>query len=50
MSEFGGLWKYEKAQHALVELGSAALEASVNQVRRLEFSERDNKVYKIKLI
>ena len=29
MSEFGGLWKQKKAQHALVGLGSAALAAAV---------------------
>ena len=43
MSEFGGLQKHEKTQHAVVGLGSAAL-------RWLEFPERDNKVYNIKKI
>ena len=48
MSEFGGLWKHKKTQHALVGLGSAALAAAValTQVRRSEFLERDNEVYK----
>ena len=48
MSQFGGLRKHEKTQHALVRLGSAPLAADVaiTQVRRPEFPERDNKVYK----
>ena len=29
MSEFGGLWKHEKAQHAFAGLGSAAVAAAV---------------------
>ena len=29
MSEFGGLWKHEKKNHALVGLGSAALVAAI---------------------
>ena len=40
MSEFGGLRKHEKTQHALVGLGSAALAAAVallTQVRRTDF-------------
>ena len=40
MSEFGGLRKHEKTQHALVGLGGAALAAAVaflTQVRRPEF-------------
>ena len=41
MSEFSGLRKHEKTQHALVGLGST-------QVRRPKFPERYNKVYKIK--
>ena len=45
MSEFGGLWKHEKTQHALVGLGSAAPAAAV---RWPKFPERDNKVYQIK--
>ena len=42
MSEFGGFWKREKTQHALVGLGSAALAADCNhtQVRRPEFSDK----------
>ena len=39
MSEFGGLRKHEKTQHALIGMGSAALAAAV-AVRRLKFSER----------
>ena len=48
MSEFGGLWKHEKTQHAFVGLGSAALAAAVSltQVRQPNFPERDNKVLK----
>ena len=46
MLEFGGLLKHEKTQHALVGLGNAALVAAV--VRRPEFPERDNTVYKRK--
>ena len=46
MSEFGGLRKQEKTQHALVGLDSAALAAAVAlQAARIEFPERDNKVY-----
>ena len=33
MSEFGGLRKHEKTQHALVGLGSAALAAAVTLLR-----------------
>ena len=40
MSEFGGLRKRKKTQHALVGLGSGALAAAV-AVRRPEFPERD---------
>ena len=48
MSEFGGLRKHEKTQHALAGLGSAALAAaySCTKVRQFKFPERDNKVYK----
>ena len=47
MSEFGGLQKHDKTQHALVGLGSAALAAAVRiltQERRPDFPERDPKV------
>ena len=39
MSEFGGLWKHEKTQRALVGLGSAALSGccSLTQVRQPKF-------------
>ena len=48
MSEFDGLRKHEKTQHALVaQLGSAAL--VLTRVMRPEFPERDNKMY-IKII
>ena len=33
MSEFAGLWKHEKTQHALVGLGSTALAAAVTLPR-----------------
>ena len=48
MSEFGGLRKQKQTQLARVGLGSAAVAAAVafTQVRRPEFPERDNKVYK----
>ena len=29
MSEFDGLWKHDKTQHALVGLGSTALAAAI---------------------
>ena len=41
MSEFGGLRKHEKTQHALVGLGSVALAAAV-ALRWPKFPERDN--------
>ena len=44
MSEFNGLRKHEKTQHALVVLGSAAIAAAV-ALPRSDFPERDNKVY-----
>ena len=52
MSEFGGLRNYEKTQHALAGLGSAALAAAVvyTKVMRPGFPERDNKVYKIQYL
>ena len=50
MSEFGGLLKHEKSQHALVGLGSAALFGccSLTQVKRPEFPETDNKTVSLK--
>ena len=52
MSEFGGLQKHENTRHALVQLGGAALAAAVasNPGKQPKFPERDNKVYKIKLM
>ena len=47
MSEFGGLRKHEKTQHALVRQGSAALAAAVALPK---FPERIYKVYTIKII
>ena len=44
MSDFGGIRKPERTQHALVVLGSAALAAAVRQP---EVPERDNNMYKI---
>ena len=47
MSEFGGLRKHEKTQHAFVGLGSTASAGAValpSQVRRPEFPERENNV------
>ena len=43
MSEFGGLWKHEKTQHARVGLGSAALAAAValTRLRWPKFPTRD---------
>ena len=52
MSEFGGLQKHEKTQHALVGLAVALLLwllCSLIQVRRSEFPEKDNEVHKIKI-
>ena len=43
MSDFGGIRKPERTQHALVVLGSAALAAAVRQP---EVPERNN-MYKI---
>ena len=50
MSEFGGLRKHEKTQHALVGLGSAALAADVALPRRggPNFPKGINEVYTIK--
>ena len=50
-SEFGGLRKHEKTQHALVGLGSAALAAAVAlltqaTIRRPDFPEKKTKVYR----
>ena len=33
MSEFGGLWKHEKTQHALVGIDRAALAAAITLPR-----------------
>ena len=46
MSEFGGIGKHGKTQHALVGLGSVALATAValTKVRRPEFPEMDDKV------
>ena len=43
MSEFGGLQKREKTQHALVGLGSSALAVAI-AFKRPKFPERDNSV------
>ena len=48
MSEFRGLQKHEKTQHALVGQDRAAPAAAVAlPVMRPKFPARDNKVYKI---
>ena len=48
LSEFGGLWKHEKTQHALVGLGNAALAAAIalpgKAAENFLKCERDNKV------
>ena len=44
MSEFGGLRKHEKAQHARVGLGSAALVAAVDSGKAARLSGRDDNV------
>ena len=48
MSEFGGLRKHEKTEHAPVGLGSAALAAAVALPRKggPNFPKGINKVYK----
>ena len=52
MSEFGGLRKDEKTQHALEGLGSAALAAAVAlpMSNSLNFTSRSNKGKKKKIV